>query len=69
VYAACVVMSGGGKVSSVCMFSSWLAGSNIKCGGGMAQVRLHVDMDGSAGGEGNGSRVKGKEGIKEIVVG
>jgi hypothetical protein len=69
VYAACVVVSGGGKVGSVCMFSSWLAGSDIECGGGVAWVRLHVDMDGSGGSEGDGSRVKGKEGIKEIVVG
>ena len=36
-----------------------LAGSDIGCGGGVAWVRLRVDVDG--GGEGGGSRVKGKE--------
>jgi hypothetical protein len=49
--------------------SGWLAGSNIECGGGVARVRLHVDVDSGGGSEGEGSRMKGKEGIKEIVVG
>ena len=54
VCAACMVVSGGEGVH-------WrrLAGSDIGCGGGMAWVRLRVDVDG--GGEGGGSRVKGKE--------
>ena len=43
----------------VCVGWRRLAGSDIGCGGGVAWVRLHVDVDG--GGEGGGSRVKGKE--------
>ena len=43
----------------VCVGWQRLTGSDIGCGGGVAWVRLRVDLDG--GGEGGGSRVKGKE--------
>jgi len=60
VYAACAVVSGGGKGGSVCV-SGGLAGSGIECGGGVAWVGLRVGVDGGGGGEGDGSRMKGKE--------
>jgi len=41
-----------------------LTRSIIKCGGGVAWVRLNVGIDNSCGGEGEGSKVKGKRKIK-----
>ena len=75
IYLTCVVMSGGGKGGSVCVFGGGLAGSAFECGGGMAWVRLRVDVDGGGGGKGGGSKVKGKERMKreswlgEVVTG
>ena len=37
-----------------------LARSFVKCGSGMVWVRLNVDVDGSGGSKGKGSRMKGK---------
>ena len=56
VFVAFVAVSGGGS-GCMCAFGSMLTGafSGVVVGG------LHVDMDGSGGGEGGGSRMKGKE--------
>ncbi len=43
---------------------SGLTRSIIECGGGVAWVRLNVGIDDGGGGEGKGSKVKGKRKIK-----
>ena len=55
-FAAFVAVSGGGS-SCVCVFGGVLTGAFS----GAAVGGLHVDVDGSGGGEGGGSRMKGKE--------
>ena len=55
VYAACVVVSGGGRGGSVCVSGGGLAGSAFECGGGVAWLRLHVDVDGGGGSEDKGA--------------
>jgi hypothetical protein len=42
-----------------------LTGSTFECGGGVAWVRLHVDVDGSGGSGDEGLRMKGKGRIRQ----
>ena len=54
-YAVCVVVSSGGRGSSMCVSGGGLAGSAFKCSSGVAWLRLHVDVDGGGGGEDKGA--------------
>ena len=56
VFAAFMAVSGSGS-SCMCAFGGVLAGVFS----GAAVEGLHVDVDGSGGSEGRGSRMKGKE--------
>jgi len=59
--AACVVVSGSEGMRWWHVLVAGLLRSFVECGSsGMAWVWLNVDMDGSGGSEGEGSRMKGK---------